>query len=239
MSHGFASGLALPQRTIVRRAAVQLLSALKRSSGGYLYDVKPFGGVVRTYTDQPDIELLQKALGPTPAIGVALGTREFQDMAIGVGGSRGGGSMQTLSQLQLLLYFADQHGRDGLTGRHEPDSIALADDHADPGLDIMMEHAIELMHGQYPTMTVGTVKQIKIQREEELGTLPEITIWLQTYRVVLQTYTSPAPGQTGSGFRTPEQLITSLHWRVTTDLNEPNRPAPAVAPSTVDADSDP
>ena len=233
MTLTYATGLALPQRTIVRRAAVELFSALKRANGGYLADVKSFGGVVRTYTDQPDIELLQKAMGSTPSIGVALATREFQDLAIGVGGARGGGSTQALSQMQLLLYFANQHGRDGLTGRHESDSVALVDDAADPGLDVMMEHAIELMHGQYPTLTVGTVKQIKIQREEELATLPEITIWVQTYRVVLQSYANP------SGFRTAQQIIDSLHWRVTTSLTEPNRPAPAVAPTTVDADSDP
>lgn len=237
MTRTYASGLELPQRTIVRRAAVSLLSQLKRNNGtatpGYLVDVKSFGGVVRTYTDQPDIELLQKALGATPAIGVALATSEFQTLAMGVGGARGGGSTQAIENMQLLLYFANQHGRDGLTGRHEADTVSLADDTADPGLDVMMSHAIELMHGQYPTLTIGTVKQIQIQRQEELATLPEITIWLQTYLVRLQTYTNP------SGFRTAEQLITSLHWRVTGELNEPNRPAPAVAPSTVDADSDP
>lgn len=235
MSHQFNTGLEVPQRTLLRRAAVQILSALKRSAGGYLADVKSFGGIVRTYTDEPDIELLQKALGNTPSIGVALGMREFHVLAIGnnSSGNRLGGSGQALSECQLFLYFANQHGRDGLTGRHEADSVALADDGADPGLDITMEHAIELMHGQYPSVTTGTVKQIQIQREEELATLPTVTLWLQTYRVSMQTYAGSRE------FRTAEQLIDSLHWRVTTDLNEPNRPAPAVASSTVDADSDP
>lgn len=235
MTHEFNSGLSVPQRTLVRRAAVQLLSGLKRANGGYLSDVKSFGGVVRSYTDEPDVEILQKAMGNTPSIGVALGVREFQTLAIGNNGSvnRLGGSGQALSEVQLLLYFANQHGRDGLTGRHEADSVALTDDSADPGLDVTMEHAIELMHGQYPSLTNGTVKQIRISREEELATLPTVTIWLQTYKVSMQTYAGSRE------FRTAEQLIASLHWRVTTDPNEPNRPAPAVASSTVDADSDP
>lgn len=224
MSHTFDTGLSLPQRTVVRRAAVSVLSLLKRPTG-YLASVKAFGGVVRSYTDQPDMELLLKALGATPAIGVALATREFQTAALG--------GRQALSELQLLLYFANQHGRDGLTGRHESDSVSGVDDTADPGLDVMMEHALELMHGTYPTETVGTVKQIHIQREQELATLPEVTIWLQTYKVQLQSYTGSRE------FRTAEQLLTSLHWRVTTSLTEPNRPAAAVASSTVDADSDP
>lgn len=239
MTHVFDTGLELPQRTIVIDAAVQVLSPLKRSnvtpSGrrGYLVDVKAFGGVVRSYTDQPDIELLQKALGATPSIGVALATRTFETLAMGTGGPRGGGSTQAMSELQLLLYFANQHGRDALVGRHKADSVSQVDDTADPGLHIMMEHAIELMHGTYPTQTVGTVKQIRIQREEELASLPQITIWLQTYAIRLQSYTG------SKQFRTADQLIDSLHWRVTTDLDEPNRPEPAVAPSTVDVDSDP
>jgi hypothetical protein len=237
MSHAFDTGLTLPQRTVVRRGAVEVLSPLKRSNGGYLADVKSFGGVVRTYTDEPDIELLQKALGNTPSIGVALATRQFRNASImsgrTLGSDRSRTQPQAISELQLLLYFADQHGRDGLTGRHESDSVAAVDDTADPGLDVMMEHAIELMHGTYPTTVVGTVKQIEIEREEELATLPHVTIWLQTYKLTLHSYTG------GREFRTAEQLIDSLHWRVTTDLNEPNRPAPAVASSTVDADSDP
>lgn len=236
MSHQFDTGLTVPQRTLIRRAAVQILSALKRSNGGYLADVKRFGGVVRTYTDEPDIELLQKALGPTPAIGVALATRQFRNAAIhtgrGLGDPRGQTQPQALSELHLLLYIASQHGRDGLDGRHELDSVAAVDDKADPGLDVIMEHAIELMHGTYPTATVGTVKQIEIMTEEELATLPQITIWLQTYKLTLHSYTG------SKEFRTAEQLISSLRWRVTNDLDEPNRPAPAVSSTTVDADSD-
>lgn len=225
MSHSFDTGAALPQRTILRRGAVELLSKLKRSAGGYLQDVKSFGALVRTYTDELDIELLQKALGATPAIGVALGTREFETLAIG--------GRQAKSECHLMLYFSNQHGRDGLTGRHEGDSVSLVDVHADPGLDVTMEHAIELMHGSYPSMTTGTVKQIRIKTELELVTLPTVTIWMQTYVVTMQSYTGSRE------FRTAEQLIDSLHWRTTTDRNEPNRPAPAVAPTTIDADSDP
>jgi hypothetical protein len=237
VSHEFDTGLTLPQRTIIRRAALQILSPLKRVNGGYLANVKAFGGVVRTYTDEPDIELLQKALGSTPAIGIALATRQFRNAAVQsgrkLGDPRSRAQPQALSELQMRLYFANQHGRDGLTGRHELDSVAVVDDLADPGLDVMMEHALELMHGSYPTATVGTIKQIEIETEEELATLPEVTIWMQTYKITLHSYTG------SKEFRTAEQLIDSLHWRVTTDLNEPNRPDPAVAPSTVDVDSDP
>lgn len=237
MAHQFDTNLSLPQRTVIRRAAVQILSKLKRANGGYLADVKPFGGIVRTYTDEQGIEFLQKALAVTPAIGVQLATRQFRNAAIhtgrGINDPRGKTQPQALSELQLLLYFASQHSRDGMIGRHEMDSVAEVNVGADPGLDVMMEHALELMHGTYPTATVGTVKQIEIAQEEELATSGAITIWLQTYKITLHSYTG------SKEFRTAEQLIDSLHWRVTTDLNEPNRPEPAVASSTLDVDSDP
>lgn len=225
MTHIFDTQAPLPQRTLVRRGAVAALSKLTRANGGYLQSVRGFGGIVRSYTDEPDIEIMQHALGAAPAIGVALATRTFHTLGIG--------KRQALSSVQLCLYFLNQHSRDGMVGRHEADSVALADDHADPGLDVAMEHAIELMHGTYPTLLTGTVKQIEIKTEQELATSGALTLWLQTYEVTLQSYTG------GREWRTAEQLITSLHWRTTTDPNEPNRPAPAEAPTTIDADSDP
>jgi hypothetical protein len=223
MSHSFDSGLAVPQRTLIRRAAVSLLSLLKRPNG-YLKNVRGIGGIVRSYTDEPDIENLLKECGPSPSIGVQLATRRFETLAIGCKQAKG--------PITLLLYFVSQHSRETIY-RHEADSEATADDHKDPGLDIMMEHAVELMHGQYPSATNFTVKQIQIQQEEELVTNPEICIWMQTYELTTQSYTG------SKEFRTAEQLINSIHWRTTTDPAEPLPPDPPVAPTTIDVNSDP
>lgn len=237
MTHEFDTGLTLPQRTIVRNAAVTILSPLKRVNGGYLHDVKGFGGVVRSYTNDPDIEHLQKVLGPTPAIGVALAARKFQNAAIHTGRTinepRAKTQPQALSELLLQLYFANQHGRDSLTGRHEMDSVSLVDDLADPGLDVMMEHALELMHGTYPTATVGTVKQLMIDTEEELATLPHITIWVQTYRLSLHSYTGSRE------YRTADQLKDQLRARITNDITEANRPLPPTSSTSLDVNYDP
>lgn len=225
-SHQFDTGAAKPQRTLVQQGAVSLLALLKRPKG-YLADVMPIGGIVRSYTDAVDIEILMKTFNRTPAIGVATGTRDFQVLAIG--------GRQAISECELLLYFATQHSRDMQRGRQESDSVGLANLKADPGLHVMMEHALELLLGQYPAVMTAmnsTIKQIKPVREEELATLPEITIWLQTYRVTLQSYSG------GKEWRTPAQLLESIGWRVTTDPTEANRPAAATASTTIDADTD-
>jgi hypothetical protein len=225
MAHQFDTGLGTPQRTLVRRGAVATLSPLKRSNGGYLSDVRPFGGIVRTYTDDDGIEFLMKAFTRTPCIGVQLGTQEFETLAIG--------GRQALSDCELMLYVATQHGRDELLGRQESDVTAGVDPSADPGLDVMLEHCIELMHGTYPTLLTGTVKQIQIKRQQELVTSPEITIWLQTYRVKLQSYARARE------WRTAPQLLADLANRVTTETTEVGRPNPATEPTTIDFDVQP
>lgn len=225
MTHVFDTAAPLPQRTIVRRGVVELLSKLTRANGGYLHSVKGFGSIVRTYTDEQGVEFLQKQLAGTPSIGVMLATRTFETLGIG--------KRQALSDLQIVLFFATQHGRDGVIGRHEADPVALANDTADPGLDVIMEHAIELMHGSLIAGSGGTVKNIEIKLEQELDSSGPMTIWMQTYEVKLQSYTG------SKEFRTAEQLINSLHWRVTNDAGDTNRPTPSLTPDAIDVDSDP
>jgi hypothetical protein len=224
MSHVFDSKAAMAQRTLLRRGAVALLAPLARVNGGYLQRVVGFAGITRTYTDEDGIQQLVKMMSPTPCIGVATGSRKFE--TLGIGGK------QAMSECQVLLYFATQHSRDELIGRNEIDAVAIADDAANPGLDIMMEHAIELMHGSYPTLLTGTIKQCRIDSEEELVTIPEITVWLQTYNVKMQSYTG------GREWRTAEQLLESIGWRLTVDPDEVELPDPPVGPTPIDFDTD-
>lgn len=220
-SHIFSTGLSRPQRTELRSSAVSLLSKLKIDQGGYLVDVIAFGGIVRSYTDKPDIELFVKQVGRMPSIGVALGTRRFET----IGTSR----TQYKSELQLILYFANQHSRDMEIGRHEMDLVAQRNPHADPGLDVMMEHALELIAGQF-TQATPTVKQIIPVVEEELVTSPEITVWMQTYDVQLDVMTLSK----GREFRTADQMLTAWRARLTTDPAEAPPPAAPSASTTID-----
>lgn len=225
-SHIFATGLSKPQRTLLQESVTAVLAPLRidRSQpggGGYLIDVIEFGGIVRSYTDKPDIELLVKQVGRLPAIGVALGTRRFETIST----SR----TQFKSEVQLFLYFSSNHGRDMEIGRHKMDGVALVDPHADPGLHVMMEHALELLCGQFVVAT-PTVKQVIPIVEEELVTAPELTVWMQTYDVQLDTLTTGKHRE----FRSADQLLTAWRARVTTDPAEAVPPAPPTASSTVD-----
>lgn len=217
----FDTGLAKPQRTLITEGAVSLLSGLLRPAG-YLGMVTPWGAVVRSYTDEVGVAQLVNALSlRTPAIAVATGD--------GASDRQGIGGFQAKKMIDLLVYFATSNKRDGYLGRLAADGASAADDHADPGLHTIMEHAVELLIGQRCGAS-STIKQIIPDREEELFTGDVLTIWLQTYRIEVRTNISE--------FRTVTQLIDSMRWRLATNPAEVNRPAAAIDSVTLDLNND-
>jgi hypothetical protein len=188
MAHAFDTGLSRPQRTLIRSGIVTLLSGLLRSNGGYLAAVIPWAGVVRGYTDVDGVDELKKALqGRAPAIAVALGDRVSE--AAGMGGFNWKGA------IEVSLYHYANHQSSITEGRTSSNAAALASDVLDPGLDVMLEHAEELLVGQsvggaLVTNPIGertrkapTIHRITPTREEELLTDPTHTLWVQRYAV--------------------------------------------------------
>lgn len=222
MSHVFDTGFPFAKRTMLRQSVVTILSALKRPNG-YLRSVIPFGAVVRAWTDVEGIELLTKAVTSTPAIAVAIGSESGDETTVG--------GQRALDVVEVLIYFVSQQSRD-LIYRLEPDIAAQADDHADPGLEVAMEHATELLLGQYPVQSSVKLKQLRKVRTDELSTTPLATIYCQTWHCAM---TSTA---TSKEFRDAPQLLSSLHWRTTTNPDEVNRPAPATDSTTIDVNSE-
>jgi hypothetical protein len=232
MAHSFDSGAAKPQRALLKDGVVSLLTPLKLvpgspPTGGYLLDIIKFGGVVwSTQNDGPDLQTLMKTFARTPTVGVATGTLTAQTATVN--------KRHAIGQVELILFFGNQHGRDAHHGRLESDVTALANDQADPGLDVAMEHCRELLLGQWPTVLTSTVKQLEFRTEEEVVTLPTLTLWQQKYMVTL-THLVP---NVGGEFRTAQQLLDSIHWRVTTESGEALPPAEATSPTSIDKHTD-
>jgi len=227
MSHVFDTGLDTPERTLIQNGAVDLLSRLKRSNGGYLVDVLPFGGIVRTHSDEFDVEQLQKWLGRTPGIAVATGRADFETLNLQ--------RKQFRAEIQLVLYLSSQHGRSPLA-RMQADQVSQIDAAKDPGLHVIMAHAREIICGVFPTTLTGAVKQVIPLYEDELVTAQTVTIWTQVYRVQFYQLTPSTGG--GREWRTPEQLLESIGLRVTSKENEAERPLPATSSTSLDVDTD-
>jgi hypothetical protein len=224
LGHSFSGGLGVPQRTLVQQGVVDTLAPLAIAHGGYVLDVVKTGVVVRSYTDEAGIAMLFAEINRTPCIAVATGGASFEN--IGIGGKENRGD------LQVHIYFATQHQRGMQVGRMEADVVALSDRTADPGLHVMMQHTIELLLGQYPNTTTAKIKQLKIRREDELVTMPEITIWMQVWETTTFGHAS------GTEFRTAPQLLNEIRSRVTTKSDEAMRPAAATVSTSLDVDTD-
>lgn len=207
MPHAFDTGLAAPQRTLIRDAVVALLAGLDVANGGYLRRIVPWGGVVRGYTDEAGIGELWNALsGASPAIAVAVGDR--------VSNPAGAGAFNFKGDLELVIYHYNTNARSLTLGRTKADARGaaavpnLAGALPDPGLEVAMEHAEELVLGQLVgaaevvnvvgerTRRTPSIGRIRPTREEELVTMAEGTLWAQRYAVEVQRTINPKRGVT-------------------------------------------
>lgn len=206
--HHFDTTLLKPQRTMITEGAIALLSGLLRPVG-YLGAVIPWGAAVTSRTDEVGVAQFVSAMtARSPSIAIVTGDASMTPAGIG--------GFQSKKTMDLLVYICTTHKRDGYLGRMALDGQGSADLTADPGLHIIMEHVTELMIGQRAGST-SSIKQIVPDREEELYTGEQVTIWLQTYRVEVRTNISE--------FRTVKQLVTSIHHRLSTNLAEVPPPA--------------
>lgn len=222
MAHTFDTGRASPQRTRIQQGAVQLLSGLKKSNGGYLVEVMAFPFSLKPTTSNDDATQFVSALSRAPSIAVAVGDLHDEQVGIGGFGARG--------EIELLVYFSSNNARNMQVGRMEIDNAGLADITADPGLHVVMEHAKELLVGQRAGAPGADIKQCRRVKEEEIWTAQPITIWLQTYKVFVNTQISE--------FRTVSQLLESIRFRGALASNEVHLPAAKTDHATIDVHVD-
>ncbi len=190
----FDGGLELPYRTIVRNAVVELLSPLLRANDGFLAAVVKLPDRIQRMDENGSMQLFQQLLGRAPAIGVAIGDRVAQPA--GISGNR------QLTFLDVHVFFINNHAR-SLMARVEADvtstgdgELLLATASADPGIDVAMQCAEELLIGRQlerpapqppeaPDLGTGkgVIRHLELRREESLITDNQATVWEQTYVV--------------------------------------------------------
>jgi hypothetical protein len=201
VAHAFDHGLSRPLRTMIRDGVVALLQGLTTGEGGYLRAVVPFGGIVRGYTDELGVDLLWQTLnGRSPAIAVGLGDRVTKP--------NGMGGYNHSAELELVLYVMSNHQRSISSGRTSLDTPGAADTTKDPGLEVILEHAEELIIGQRlggtettnpigeVTRATSQIKQVIPTREEELRTDNTATLWAQRYAITVLRTINPRRGVT-------------------------------------------
>lgn len=212
MAHQFDTGQSAPQRTRLEQGVVSLLSGLKRSAGGYLVEVRPYAFTMESAADEESVSQFVMELSRAPSIAVHVGERTDEPGGIGGFSYKG--------EFDLHVYLSSNNMRNHQVGRMQIDTAGVANDQADPGLHVIMEHVRELVVGRYATTPVAAdIKQARPFRERAIVTLQQITIWEQLFKVKVMTQLDE--------FRTVAQLLTSIRSRIT--QNPADRPPPAAA----------
>lgn len=212
MAHQFDTGQSAPQRTRLEQGVVSLLSGLKRSAGGYLVEVRPYAFTMESAADEESVSQFVMELSRAPSIAVHVGERTDEPGGIGGFSYKG--------EFDLHVYLSSNNMRNHQVGRMQIDTAGVANDQADPGLHVIMEHVRELVVGRYATAPVAAdIKQARPFRERAIVTLQQITIWEQLFKVKVMTQLDE--------FRTVAQLLTSIRSRIT--QNPADRPPPAAA----------
>lgn len=177
-------------------AALQSLRAFDDASvaveDGFLQAVLPFGGVVRSYTDEQGIDLLwERMQGCAPAVAVGLGEKRYRPAGI-----NGPAEPRQFGELEVIVYVLNRNNA-SMLARLEGDGATAT--------DVGMWHCLERIEeklvgleitsavlapgGETPSSRTYTVKPGKdVKRliprlEEELATTHDLTLWRQLYSV--------------------------------------------------------
>lgn len=187
MTRTFDSGLVQANRTIVRNRVAELLAPLLKSNGGFLKAVSRIDAPLEAYDEDGMSQMFATLLGRAPAILVACGDRELKPAGISSG-------FKNMSFLDVHVYFVNNNAR-SLLARAEADVVSAGDanavppiagdDTADPGIDVAMQCAEELLIGQkLDTETEGAViKHLELKRERVLRVSNRLALWTQNYLV--------------------------------------------------------
>jgi hypothetical protein len=167
MAHAYDTGLAMPQRTLVREAVMARLAALKKPFR-YLQAVAAMPLKIQGRSDEEGMGFLFHALsGAAPALAVVLGRGDFA--------AAGQNAAHARKTLELVVYVVSTNVRGVVDGRLAGDAAAAASDTADPGIETIVEHVEQLLLGR--DLGIDGVEEIRPVSEDELATGQDVTVW--------------------------------------------------------------
>lgn len=176
MAHAFDTGLAAPQRTLVRAAVLAALAELQRSEGRYLAGLEPITSPLSFDREPDELYFNDLVRGRSPVVLVGLGVRDFE---------AGNGADVWHGLLTLHVYCCSGAKRSHLA-RVEGDVVSAADDQAEPGLEVVAEHVLERLAGRRLGSSAlgGTIRP---QREQMAYLGQAYSVIEQVYQVDLTT----------------------------------------------------
>lgn len=184
VSHAFDSGLALPVRSLIRTSVAGLLLP-KLKPASYLAAILPFPRVIADRHDEDGIDHAMAELGGrAPALLVAIGDARFTRTSTTIHRYQGEHDVQIVA--------LSNSGR-GLLARLELDVVAQADDTADPGIDVMLNHVGDLVAGR--NLEIDGVHAPTMIGITHLETHKALTLWAINFTVSAPASVKPTHDQ--------------------------------------------
>lgn len=176
MAHTFDTGLARTLRYTVRTFVLDTLDRLRYRAtpvpSGYLKALIPHSTDVRGSNDEVGIDILFEALnGRAPAVAVVVGDKSYEPA---------GAQHRYMATLDVKVYVQSHNSR-SMLARDEGGAEAQLSDLKDPGIEVIMEHIEELLIGAKHSS--DHIKDLRPQREEEIASTKELTLWMMTFQV--------------------------------------------------------
>lgn len=212
----FDHGLGKPLRAIVQDGCLDLLMRLHRYSGGYINEIVPFPTTIAGRHDDQGIALVHDLTLAAPAILIAVGDRPFQPA--------GADPFSWSSDLSVHVYFYVNSIRSRIE-RQRGDVVSAADATADPGVYVMMEHAMQLLCGKVPGGTKSMIKELRPTNERQLFSDGGVDVWEQAFTVRLS-------GTINGKRDIDQELIQIETYHRLADSQQPDDP-PIVETNTV------
>lgn len=177
----FDTGLAAPQRTLLRAAILQQMQPLLKVNGGFIKKIASLPYAVGHSTD--DLAWIVEAIDyQVPAVIVALGKQEYESV-----GTTG---LEWEGELEVVLYVASGNARDIVVGRLATDVQGQSDPTADQGIEATLELVMrQLVLGQQ--FGIATTHEFRATSEEPLVTFAEYTLWEQRYLTRVEVVIDP------------------------------------------------
>lgn len=181
MPRTYDTGLVAPQRTMIRNAIVAVLAPLLKANGGYLRKVAVLSRPLRDRSEDEVGFLLAATTDQAPAVAVALGKKSMKSVNTD--------ALEWQGSIEVCIYVISSNARSYVEGRLAADVVAATDSTADPGIEVMLAQVEQLLLGQ--ELDILTTLEPRSASEDELWTGADITIWEQSYGVLVQLEVNP------------------------------------------------
>ncbi len=177
MTLAFDGGTSTPMLTALAEGVIGLLRPMVYDSGDEASDRGPYIRTLKRIlwapTDGELAEHGERVIGVMPSLLVQIGDSKVDTVQVDW--------LRWHTDVWVYLFCGHEAGT--VAGRLETDSSSTRDERHDPGMDVLLQHAVEHLHGQSPSQHAGSLYAEAMLRVEDRA---EWTAWALRFQVAVR-----------------------------------------------------